>query len=886
MPDRTVKCPRCGRMVDVPTTGEKVHCTCGQKFRFDPAPGDEGDGQAEAPLVLDLADENGGDAEPSVREVRCPRCGTMVDVPTTGEKVHCRECGQKFRFDRASDAGAEGSAPADAEPVGEGAGREVRCPRCGTLVDVPTTGEKVWCSECGQKFRFDAPPGPLAEGEAGEQLVLELEPPEEALTSEVQCPRCGEAVAVPTTGEKVRCPGCGQKFRFDAPPPPEAPPAELPSPGAAAAALPSIGAPEALPSIGPPVAGPGGTAVAEADELRELWPLLSQFVTHIFEEGEATEADRRLYRSQVDRAGELARRVLPSPDDVSREAYQILSAVLPETTLDEIVALSLEDFRHLRESLDEAQALLDRLLPKPAPELPTAAAAPRAEPRRPRAPGRMAAVAMGLAALLGIAFGAVVAVLVVRERLRTPEGETPRSWAEILGVQQPSTSGPRPPATSTVAVPRPFGPGTGRAPRIALPATRLDPVSPRTGTPVFVRPRPSTGTAVAPVGPPAEGPTRRVLSRWKPGADGWVALLDHRSLDGWLGTPERWNVRDGVLYGIMPLGSSALTAQEADWTDYTLALEVKLGNSGTLVLHHGPLAAMIGNRMARLGYPAERWRLLDEIDKGAARNRWYRVVLDTKGRQAEVSVDGKPVLSSAGHRPQPGAPAIEVQSGAVAVRSVRLRLHPTDPDYRAVALGEGWLVAVQPPEHPGAPTERTLPPGTHTLFNGANFAGWAQRGDWQVRGGLMVGRAPMGDVSIVSTGAGAWRDYAFKARCRLTRKSRIAREGEYFLVIVRYHDDHNFFCIRFAIEGIYELGYYHKGRWRETSRARHGLGTDFNKWRDVQVTVRGDQVSLAIDGIGGKPPWPIPRHFGRGAVALGVTGGEAVFDNVRVHLPR
>ncbi|MFW6164092.1 MAG: hypothetical protein ACODAJ_15095, partial [Planctomycetota bacterium] len=148
MPDRSVQCPRCGRLVDVPVSGERVHCACGQKFRFDPASPEDAD-QDSQPLILDLADDQ-QPADVPANEVRCPRCGRTVRVPTTGEKAWCA-CGQKFRFDT-----PEGPPP-EAPEEGDAAAREVECPRCGEAVAVPTTGEKVRCGACGQKFRFDVP---------------------------------------------------------------------------------------------------------------------------------------------------------------------------------------------------------------------------------------------------------------------------------------------------------------------------------------------------------------------------------------------------------------------------------------------------------------------------------------------------------------------------------------------------------------------------------------------------------------------------------------------------------------------------------------------------------------------------------------------------------
>lgn len=863
MDERSVECPRCGQRVQVPTSGDKVRCVeCGQKFRFDVAPSDTADDPAQD-LVLDLAERSPED-QPETNEVRCPRCAETVDVPTSGEKVRCPGCGQKFRFD------VPPAKPAD-EPAGEPA-NEVECPHCGSRVRVPTTGEKVRCEKCGQKFRYDRPPEKPAK--EGQEKPLLLVPDEAQAANDVTCPRCSEMVAVPTSGDKVRCPGCGQKFRYDRPAPPPVEEAdELPSPRAPDADLPRLA----------PVEADAAATDAQAAELRELWPTLCQFVSQVYEEGAATEADRRLFRSQADRAGELAQRLLPAPDDESREAHQILTALLPESTLDEIVALSLEDFRHLRESLDGAQALLDRQLPKPEPLAPAEGARPTAAARKAAKPSRAVTILFASAALLTLVLGAAIAAFIIRDRRQTQAGRE-LSWAEILGLEPIETAGP---STRT----RPDG--NGPRPRtdafaVINPATRHSPFpGPTTGNsvtpppefPPTPRPTPRTTSTVG-------VPTPRVRSRWKADADGWIALFNGVDIEGWAGDPETWYARDGVLYGVSMTGAGALTARDANWTDYSFAVEAKLGQKGTLVLHHGALAVLVTHNRARLGYPGEGWRTLDEVDKGATRKEWYRLELDVKGPQAELRVNGRSVLASSGHTPSAGAPVLEVHAGGVALRSVRARIHDTDPDYRAVVLGEG-RVAVAPPGHPDvAPDERVLSPGTHTLFNGVNLTGWTRAGQWTVRGGKLVARAGLGDVSILSAGSDQWTDYTFKARCTLTRKGRIVREGEYYLVIVRYQDDQNFFCVRFAIEGIYEIGYYRGGRWRETSRARHGLNSDFNKWRDIQITVSGNKLSLVIDGIGGRPPWTIPSRFRRGGVALAATGGEAAFDDVRIRLPR
>ena len=117
-----------------------------------------------------------------------------------------------------------------------------------------------------------------------------------------------------------------------------------------------------------------------------------------------------------------------------------------------------------------------------------------------------------------------------------------------------------------------------------------------------------------------------------------------------------------------------------------------------------------------------------------------------------------------------------------------------------------------------------------------------------VMSGAMLLSAPMGQVSTAFSGDLEWRDVVFQAEARLTRPGRMPRNGEYCLITFRAQDAKDFLCVRFALEGIYEIGYYRNGRWTETGRARFGLGSDFNKWHTIQVKVHGKQLDIVIDG--------------------------------------
>lgn len=148
----------------------------------------------------------------------------------------------------------------------------------------------------------------------------------------------------------------------------------------------------------------------------------------------------------------------------------------------------------------------------------------------------------------------------------------------------------------------------------------------------------------------------------------------------------------------------------------------------------------------------------------------------------------------------------------------------------------------------------------------------------------MVASAMHGEVATAVFPATAEsRDYILTARCRLLRSSKRTREGEYFFLIFRYQSPDSFYCMRLPIEGIFELGYYHRGRFREAARGvRKG---HYNQWHEIELTIRGNDVSMRVDRLGGMPTLTA-KYFRRGAIGVGVTGGEVAFRDIRVRILR
>jgi len=661
--------------------------------------------------------------------------------------------------------------------------------------------------------------------------------------------------------------------------------------------------------------------------MHELWPALRKLVGQLYETGRVTDSDRLVFRTDSGRAAILARRLLPASDAEFPHGYEVLTSILAATSLDEILGLSLEHFRHLQESLDEAQQLIERRLPlpKPAPRpAPATAAAP--EPPAPaveRAVRRHQGFPVGSAVAAGLILALAVALLTpaVRDPLlaRTGLGRllgrdeaAPPAGQETHPAPKSSTPAASPPTAAVPpAPPRPepkvslFRPldipkaAPSPAPKASPPAVKPPEPSPAVEPPKPKGEPPPPAPKMEPVATPTPEPAakaepaKRFPSRWKPGPNGWIVLFDGRSLDGWIGVDDHWQVRDSELRGVGSNGVAFLNAREADWTDYTLSLKLLLGKSGDAVISHGVLAAHLGERQVRLGYPQQGWRTLDQKDKGLARLKWYDVAFTVRGKHAEVRINDQVALATDAHEPLAGAPALEALEGGVAFRDIRVRLIESDPDYRAVALGEGYAddpskraVATEPggkAEDP--PRTAALPPGDHVLFSGRDLDGWAKSsGSWSLRDGLLVAQAELGQLAVAVVPATSEnRDYVLKVRCRLLRTSEQSREGEYILLVFRHWNGEGFHCLRFPIEGIFEFGCYRGGRFREEARGvRKGR---FNEWHEIELTVRGMGVDLRVDGLGGFPTFPA-KTFSRGAVGIGVTGGEAAFRDVRVRILR
>ena len=474
-----------------------------------------------------------------------------------------------------------------------------------------------------------------------------------------------------------------------------------------AAAVPGIASPTAVLAAAATAPPPPTATPAAAEELRGLWAWLRQAVHRTYEGGRADDEDRVAFRQKADRAAALAVAFLGVPGPQSSGGHVFVTSVLPELALDEVLHLSLEDYRNLDESLDDVQHLLDARVPQappppaaPAFARPAVAALPAQAPAAPRRRGLSTFEAV--AAILSVAALAAVVIFF-------PEIKDLAARLQSRGDAKAKTSVA--PGTDVVPIPEP--------PKVA---TRTQVRPPRKKTDVS----PKVTTDVPAVKVPDFPPTPKVATS-------------------------------------VPV-------------------------------------------------PPDK-------EKG---------------------------------EPEPPLP--------------KEKAEPPEPESPWAKLGAG----------------------VHRLFSGTDLKDWAQSGAWAVRGGAALARAPVGPVALAVAGNPEWSDYTVQVRARIVRADRVTREGEYYLVILRYQDPQNFLCVRLPIEGIYEIGYYRDGAFHEVGRARHGIGarSHFNEWHTVEVGVNGNKISVVIDDIRtGAPPWTV-RGLDKGACGIGVTGGEAAFADVRVKVER
>jgi hypothetical protein len=266
----------------------------------------------------------------------------------------------------------------------------------------------------------------------------------------------------------------------------------------------------------------------------------------------------------------------------------------------------------------------------------------------------------------------------------------------------------------------------------------------------------------------------RQLAGASAGSADWVSLFNGRDLTGWHGDPKLWHVEDGAIVGEAPAGIvTSNLCTEQTYEDFVLKMKFKLvlGNSGVLVRSR-ELAnfKMTGPQVDVQPDPQWMGLVYVEGDKGTVMrepdgkqtaqhcrpNDWNEYVITCHGSQITVELNGYQTLDyvdRSGQVEPRGKLGLQLfapkQPTTVWFKDIRLRplkaasAGPREP--AALSAGE-WV----------------------SLFNGRDLTGW--HGDpklWRVENGAMVGEAPAGIISNLSSES-TYEDFALRTRFKLT----------------------------------------------------------------------------------------------------------------------
>jgi hypothetical protein len=189
------------------------------------------------------------------------------------------------------------------------------------------------------------------------------------------------------------------------------------------------------------------------------------------------------------------------------------------------------------------------------------------------------------------------------------------------------------------------------------------------------------------------------------GASEWVSLFNGKNLDGWQavdGPMSSWKVEDGMLYCSGGGGGWLSTTKE--YGDFEIELEFRVppgGNSGVFLrAPHEGNPAYAGMEIQVLDDRADEYAKLEKfqycgslygitppserVSKPAG--EWQTMKIICKGRQVDVTLNGKPISSTNLDQQQKHAkehPGINRTTGHIGLQN-----HGTRLDYKNIRLRE------------------------------------------------------------------------------------------------------------------------------------------------------------------------------------------------------
>ncbi|MCA9200020.1 MAG: DUF1080 domain-containing protein [Planctomycetales bacterium] len=128
------------------------------------------------------------------------------------------------------------------------------------------------------------------------------------------------------------------------------------------------------------------------------------------------------------------------------------------------------------------------------------------------------------------------------------------------------------------------------------------------------------------------------------GADGFTALFDGKSLDGWDGNPDFWRIEDGTITGQTTKdnptkGNTFLIYRDGEFANFELQLQFRIvgGNSGIQYRSKEADKWVIGGYQADFDAPGQYSGILyEERGRGILAMRGNKVVINADGSKENV----------------------------------------------------------------------------------------------------------------------------------------------------------------------------------------------------------------------------------------------------------
>ena len=413
--------------------------------------------------------------------------------------------------------------------------------------------------------------------------------------------------------------------------------------------------------------------------------------------------------------------------------------------------------------------------------------------------------------------------------------------------------------------------------------------------------------------------------------DGFTPLFNGKNLDGWVNVncaPETWSVVDGMIHctGI-PTG---VLRTEKMYENYILELEwrhlKKKGNSG-LFIHsdplpvtgkpftraieiqildgrntkdytsHGDIFAIQGATLAPSPLHPKGWmRSLPQERRSKPAGEWNHYRVESRDGMIFLAVNGKVVTRAYHANPRKGYICLEAEGSPIDFRNIRIKELPgTNP----------------PPEVTAHKAE-----GFRPLFNGVDLRGWKQvkgnKGHWRVKDGIIEydGKSEAkGDERHLWTEE-SFGNFELIVDWRLPNKPKV----DYVPVVLpdgSTAKDADGKEIKIPVMDAGDSGIYLRGssksqvniwNWPVGSGEIWGYRTDksmpadvrraatpmFNadnkvgEWNRFKITVRGDVVSVDVNGKTVIRNAKLPGMPKKGPIALQHHGDRVEFRNIYI----